>query len=1260
MTTDDPKWTKHQRELLEFERECEKSELTDKIGSLSAKECEDAGLSLLSMAVGSSSTALFGRCCLTMVRSNNQLLLKTFKVGDEVVMYCPKLKHTTEYFAVEGIVAKLLPASIDIICDEVDETLFDESIRIDLRANDGTHKKYLKVLDDLEESSHPLVNLLFGGEEFQSMSLRSSSSNSDSASDISQNRIEFQNTKLNKSQMDAVVGALKTKYISLIHGPPGTGKTSTVVEVIHQSAMRRQRVLVCAPSNVAVDNILERLIATNETRAAGKGKRVVSKVRMVRLGHPARVSKKGARYCLDSLIASHDGTEIVSDVHTEINGLRKEILRCGKKGRSKRRELQGEIRVLCKEARKREESIVKEIMLGVDVVLCTCVTAGSRLLSNMVFDMVIIDEAAQALEVSCWIPIMIATKCILVGDHKQLPPTVKSTKAASKGLAVTLFERVMTNQAFLKADLVHLLDTQYRMNSLICDWASEHMYSGRLISHESVANRTLKDIYRRPPTAADGTSAVTGIIVELGSKPSIDIDGDIEDDGDDNGDCSEEGEERKVTVPSAGEEDEQDTLPVTLLLDTTGSGMYEEEGTEGSKKNFGEADLVLQHVLYLLDTMRVAPADIGVITPYSGQLGLLKQIFAEGSESDPRLSSVDVKTIDGYQGGEKECVVISMVRSNLRREVGFLGEKRRINVAVTRAKVHLAVICDVDTCSKDRFIGSLLDHMSAVGEHRSVFGLDPPPNAVLPLSMPLPYAPLKSKSKGLTCGSASSSSSSVSVKSSAQTAVPVEKEKASTATEKTRDISSSASSTATAGPFSTSQSKEETDAKAVSLPPSGGRVPVFKQPTWKGHAKGQAQAQAPSSKCVDYPYELQKLVHDFKAGRIELCEGVIERIEDEDQGAPHGAVGVVILRVRTTDRNIDSPKPSPAPLPPLPSVSAALSPLPSVSAALSPLPSVSAPLSPSPSPAFLRFPPTLDSYCRLIVHELATDLSLHHRSVGVPPLRCIEISSDPFSEDGTASPDIRSVLPLVLNDSMAERLTHTSAFSLLETEDLEIVIEEEEVAVPVLDPALEDLKRIRAEKFALSKQVSQTQPQTKTNGTKGPHTGSSSKRSSGKGTEKKGSGVKIAKGEGMREEEELDEAGELERAIRENEVQNVRSKILICPNEIVDALPKETPFRPPLHPFPLSYSSFSPSPSPSPPFSPMSRRENQYKMGSNPFPNPNSEDSRRKAHLRKMIEGAGDIRKGIDPSAAAGEEPKTKKPSRSKVLKKPPQKLGST
>jgi ATP-dependent RNA/DNA helicase IGHMBP2 len=1110
MKTDDPKWTKHQRELLQFERECEISELTDKIGSLSAKECEDSGLSLLSMAVGSSSTALFGRCCLTMVRSNNQQLLKTFKVGDEVVMYCPKLKHTPEYFEVEGIVAKLLPASIDIICDEVDESLFDEPIRIDLRANDGTHTKYLKVLDDLEESSHPLVNLLFGGEEFQSMSLRSTSSNSDSASDISLNRIEFQNTKLNKSQMNAVVGALKTKYISLIHGPPGTGKTSTVVEVIHQSAMRRQRVLVCAPSNVAVDNILERLIATNETRIAGKGKRVVSKVRMVRLGHPARVSKKGSWYCLDSLIASHDGTEIVSDVHTEINGLRKEILKCRMKGRTKRRELQGEIRVLCKEARKREEAIVNEIMLGVDVVLCTCVTAGSRLLSKMVFDMVIIDEAAQALEVSCWIPIMIATKCILVGDHKQLPPTVKSTKAASQGLAITLFERVMSNQAFLKADLVHLLDTQYRMNSLICDWASKHMYSGRLISHESVANRTLQDIYRRPPTAADVTSAVTGIIGDSKSKPSIDGD---DDDGD-GGDCLEEDEERKVLAPSAEEGDDEETLPVTLLLDTTGSGMYEEEGTEGSKKNFGEADLVLQHVLYLLDTMRVTPGDIGVITPYSGQLGLLKQIFAVGSETDPRLSSVDVKTIDGYQGGEKECVVISMVRSNLRREVGFLGEKRRINVAVTRAKVHLALICDVDTCSKDRFIGSLLDHMTAVGEHRSVFGLDPPPSAVVS-SMPLPYAPLKSKAKGLTSGNYGSSSASV--KPSAHTAVLREKEKGSTASEETRHISSSASSTATAGPFPTAQSKAETDAKAVSLPPSGGRAPVFKQPTWKGQAKGEGQVQqAPSSRCVDYPYELQKLVHDFSAGRIELCEGVIERIEDEDedQGAPHGAVGVVVLRVRTTDKNIDSSKLCPAPLP-LPSLSAAL----------------------SPPPTFLRFPPTLDSYCRLIVHELATGLSLHHRSVGVPPLRCIEISSDPFPEDGTASPDIRSALELVLGNRIAERLTHTSDFSLLETEELVVEIEEE-AAVLVLDPALEDLKRIRAEKFALSKQVSQAKTKTQTKGTGGPHTGSSSKRSSGRGTEEKGSSAKGAKGQGTRDEEELDEAGELERAIRENEVRS--------------------------------------------------------------------------------------------------------------------------
>ena len=470
-------WTKLQRNLLDLERESEKLQLSEKIESLSAKDCEAAGLSLLSLSIQSVTAALFGRNCISLARSDSKELLKSFKVGDEVVMYCPKLRNTPEFVMINCIVSKLLPASIELICDEVDESIMDRSIRVDARANDSTHNKYLSVLNDLEGSVLPLRNILFGDKDFQSMSLGldfNGKKNSGLSQRARDQPVEFINENLNESQKRAVLGALEIKLISVIHGPPGTGKTSTVVEIIQQSAIEHRRVLVCAPSNVAVDNILERLIVANDRIGTqlGKGKTGGNKLAFVRLGHPARVSQRGAYYCLDALIARDDGTDIVSDVRAEIEGLKKEILKCNKKERSRRRDIQGEVRTLCKEVRKREDKVVKGIMRSANVVLCTCVTAGSRLLKDVDFDLVIIDEAAQALEVSCWIPIMRANACVLVGDHNQLPPTVKSAAAVSKGLAVTLFERVIENELFRTAGLIHMLDTQYRMNDLICKCAS--------------------------------------------------------------------------------------------------------------------------------------------------------------------------------------------------------------------------------------------------------------------------------------------------------------------------------------------------------------------------------------------------------------------------------------------------------------------------------------------------------------------------------------------------------------------------------------------------------------------------------------------------------------------------------------------------------------------------------------------------------------------------------------------------------------------
>lgn len=319
----------------------------------------------------------------------------------------------------------------------------------------------------------------------------------------------------------------------------------------------------------------------------------------------------------------------VQDVRKDIDTARKQLSKINsRKDRSKKRDLQVEIRVLRKEARRREDKVMSQIMTSRNVVLATCVGAASRLLRDMSFDLVVVDEAAQALEAACWIPL---THCrgrvVLAGDHCQLPPTIKSTEAASKGLAVTLFERIIHHP--LLHSCARLLDTQYRMNELISSWASKEMYENRLVSHSSNATHTLRDLC-------------------IGEEKSIPKDGD---------DLSE---------------------VIMMLVDTAGCDMDEEggggEGGSGgnsaktalSYRNSHEADIVYKHIQHLY-AIGLAPDQIGVITPYNGQLECLRDLLHQKKEDDTAQNAtgeekLEIRTVDGFQGGEKEAIIISLVR----------------------------------------------------------------------------------------------------------------------------------------------------------------------------------------------------------------------------------------------------------------------------------------------------------------------------------------------------------------------------------------------------------------------------------------------------------------------------------------------------------------------------------------------------------------------------------------------------------------------
>jgi len=672
-------WISKQRELLLLEKEAESAQLLEKINQLTASECQELGLSLTSLDIDGTRVGMFGRICLTIKRCDKKTLPKTqFKVGDEAFLYSPKLRHTTEAdnSQVFGIISKVSNEYIELVCnDDIDEQNFKPPLRLDLSSSEQTHKKMMYALNDLESSNtNNLIELLFTNMNDKNTKIPISQWVLEMCKLDQIPNIKPFNTNLNPSQIEAVRCALACRYVSLVHGPPGTGKTSTVVEIILQAAAQGKRILVCAPSNVAVDNILERVV----TSSINRNKTETPKA--IRIGHPARVSEKILSYCLDALILDDEGTELVQDVRKEIDTICKSLSK-PKQPYSVRRESQAELKALRKEVRNREKMVVQGIIQSRNIVLCTCVGASSKLLNNISFDMVIIDEAAQALEASCWIPLLRGKKCILAGDHMQLAPTIKSSEAERGGLSVTLFERIIKNDMF--KDSSRLLDTQYRMNKLISAWASKESYHGALMSHESVAEHTLSEL--------------------------------------------------------VNEQSELTSLPVALLLDTSGGNFIEESCNEGSHKNIREAELVREYVSMLV-TAGIKPHQIGIITPYNGQLELLREIFQTNEKAGDEKSSksttsvhsisyegIEIRTVDGFQGGEKECIILSLVRSNDRREVGFLADSRRINVAVTRARRQLTVICDADTCSSNPLLGRLINHIAKVGMHLSMveFGMDP-------------------------------------------------------------------------------------------------------------------------------------------------------------------------------------------------------------------------------------------------------------------------------------------------------------------------------------------------------------------------------------------------------------------------------------------------------------------------------------------------------------------------------------------------------
>uniref|UniRef100_A0A8D1FAP8 DNA-binding protein SMUBP-2 n=1 Tax=Sus scrofa TaxID=9823 RepID=A0A8D1FAP8_PIG len=571
-----------QLDLLELERSAEVEERRSWQENVSLKELQSRGVCLLKLQVSSQRTGLYGRLLVTFeprrCASAAVLPSNSFTSGDIVGLYDEDSQLATGVLT--RITQKLVTVALDASHDFQLSLDRERSYRLLKLANDVTYKRLKKALTTLQKyhsgPASALIEVLFGA------------SAPSPASDIPP--LTFYNTALDASQKEAVLFALSQKELAIIHGPPGTGKTTTVVEIILQAVKQGSKVLCCAPSNVAVDNLVERLARWKQ--------------RIVRLGHPARLLESIQQHSLDAVLARSDGAQVVADIRRDID----QVLGKTKKTQDKREKshFRDEIKLLRKELKEREEAAMLESLTAARVVLATNAGASSdgplKLLPDGHFDVVVIDECAQALEASCWVPLLKARKCILAGDHKQLPPTI---------ISHNLMERLVEERG---AGVLRMLT-----------WASEALYHGRLTAHASVAGHLLRDL---PGVAAT----------------------------------------------------EETGIPL-LLVDTAGCGLFElEEEDEQSKGNPGEVRLVGLHVQALVDA-GVPAGDVAVITPYNLQVDLLRQSLAQ------RHPELEIKSVDGFQGREKEAVILSFVRSNRKGEVGFLAEDRRINVAVTRTLV---------------------------------------------------------------------------------------------------------------------------------------------------------------------------------------------------------------------------------------------------------------------------------------------------------------------------------------------------------------------------------------------------------------------------------------------------------------------------------------------------------------------------------------------------------------------------------------------
>ncbi len=618
-------------QLLELEAEAEKQEALRDMQRRSPAAAEAFGTCLTGLVIREEDAGLGGRLLLTLAKRNQSLPFPWTRLGSGTPVILSE--EGTQESGWRGVVTRLYKDGIQVAFSQWPETDAERpSFRLDRSSDEISRQRQRQALDKAKGAQGSrlaeLRDVLLGKQPARFHPLEGTTP---------------LDSDLNESQQQAVRFALSAEDVAILHGPPGTGKTTTVVELIRQIARSGQRVLAVAPSNIAVDNMLERLLAGGE--------------KPVRLGHPARVSPELREHTLDQLVENHADVRMARKLAREAYTLRGQAARHtrARPEPGARKAMRQEAKQMLADARKIEDQVVERLLDSARIVCATTTGLDRDLLASQLFDCCILDEASQATEANAWAPLQYAQRLVLAGDHCQLPPTIVSAEAARRGFNVSLMERLISE---IGPDISRRLDVQYRMHRDIMEFSSREFYESSLRADPSVSEHLLQDL---PGVHANH---LTGTAIDF--------------------------------------------------IDTAGANYDEALEADGdSRFNPQEAELAMVKLQSLLDA-GLSPSDVAIISPYSAQVRLLRERLGKQPQ-------VEVDSVDGFQGREKEAVIVTLVRSNREGEIGFLEDVRRMNVALTRARRKLIVIGDSATIAAHPFYQRMVAYFESIGAYHSVW-----------------------------------------------------------------------------------------------------------------------------------------------------------------------------------------------------------------------------------------------------------------------------------------------------------------------------------------------------------------------------------------------------------------------------------------------------------------------------------------------------------------------------------------------------------